>query len=91
MLNQPIFQITLPLIVTFVATIWAASWSQNKRTEDIRESLDQRIEDIRESLNQRAGEINKRLDNILEHLKQIERKLENHAERITKLEVARWQ
>ena len=31
----PFFQITLPLMVTFVAAIWAASWSQNKRLDDI--------------------------------------------------------
>lgn len=35
MLNQPFFQITLPLMGTFVAAIWAASWSQNKRLDDI--------------------------------------------------------
>lgn len=72
-LNQPIFQITIPLIIAFVVTIWAASWSQNKRTEDIRESL------------------NKRLDEIIERLKNIGKKLENHSGRIAKLEVARWQ
>lgn len=35
MLNQPFFQITLPLMGTFIAAIWAASWSQNKRLDDI--------------------------------------------------------
>jgi len=35
MVNLPFFQITLPLMVTFVAAIWAASWSQNKRLDDI--------------------------------------------------------
>jgi ABC-type sugar transport system permease subunit len=35
MLNQPFFQITLPLMATFVAAIWLASWSQNKRLDDI--------------------------------------------------------
>ena len=35
MLNQPFFQITLPLMVTFIGAIWAASWSQNKRLDDI--------------------------------------------------------
>ena len=35
MLNQPFFQITLPLMTTFVAAIWFASWSQNKRLDDI--------------------------------------------------------
>jgi hypothetical protein len=44
-------------MVTFVAAIWAASWSQNKR-----------------------------LDDIMASLRRIETKLENHAERITRLE-----
>ena len=35
MLNQPFFQITLPLMITFVVTIWAASWAQNKRLDEI--------------------------------------------------------
>lgn len=35
MLSGPFFQITLPLMVTFVVAIWAASWSQNKRLDDI--------------------------------------------------------
>lgn len=35
MLAQPFFQITLPLMVTFVATVWAATWIQNKRLDDI--------------------------------------------------------
>lgn len=40
MLNQPFFQITLPIMVTFVATVWFASWSQNKRLDDIVRRLD---------------------------------------------------
>ena len=35
MLNQPFFQITLPLMATFIGAIWLASWSQNKRLDDI--------------------------------------------------------
>ncbi len=31
----PFFQITLPIMVTFIATIWLASWMQNKRLDDI--------------------------------------------------------
>lgn len=42
MLNQPFFQVTLPLMVTFIATIWLAQWSQNKRFD----SLEKRIDEI---------------------------------------------
>ena len=40
MLNQPFFQITLPLIITFVSTVWAATWMQNKRLEEMSKRLD---------------------------------------------------
>jgi len=40
MLSQPFFQITLPLMATFVATIWVASWAQNKRLEEMSKRLD---------------------------------------------------
>jgi low affinity Fe/Cu permease len=43
LLQQPIFQITLPLMVTFVGAIWIASWSQNKRFDDIHRRLDEII------------------------------------------------
>jgi len=39
-LNQPFFQITLPLIITFVSTVWAATWMQNKRLEEMSKRLD---------------------------------------------------
>jgi hypothetical protein len=38
-LQQPFFQVTLPLKVTFVAAMWLASWSQNKRFDDIHRRL----------------------------------------------------
>lgn len=36
-------QITLPLMVTFVGSIWAATWLQNRRLDDIVRRLE-RIE-----------------------------------------------
>lgn len=57
MLQQPFFQVTLPIMVTFVATIWLASWAQNKRLEE-----------------------------IIKRLERIEVKLDDHSERISKLE-----
>lgn len=55
--QQPFFQVTLPIMVTFVATIWLASWAQNKRLEE-----------------------------IIARLGRIETKLDDHAERIVRLE-----
>lgn len=35
MLNQPFFQITLPLMVTMVAAVWAMISTNNRRLDDI--------------------------------------------------------
>ena len=53
LLQQPIFQVTVPLMVTFVATVWIAQWSQNKR-----------LEDMREEFRRGMAEVVKRLDRI---------------------------
>ena len=39
-LDSLFFQNTLPLMVTFVSAIWAASWLQNKRFDDLNKRLD---------------------------------------------------
>ena len=43
LLQQPFFQVTLPTMVTFVAAIGLASWSQNQRFDDIHRRLDEII------------------------------------------------
>ena len=35
MLNQPFFQVALPIMVTMLGAAWAAVWSNNKRLDDI--------------------------------------------------------
>jgi len=34
-LNQPFFQVALPIMVTMVATVWALISTNNKRLDDI--------------------------------------------------------
>lgn len=46
MLNQPFFQITLPLMATFIATVWAATFMQNKRLDDLKDSISKRLDAI---------------------------------------------
>ncbi len=43
LLQQPFFQVTLPLMVTFVTVIWLAFWSRNKRFDGIDRRLDEII------------------------------------------------
>lgn len=40
MTQLPFFQVTLPLMVTFIATVWAAQWSQNRRLDEMSKRLD---------------------------------------------------
>jgi DNA anti-recombination protein RmuC len=75
MLTQPFFQITLPLMITFVASIWAATWMQNKRIDEISKRIDDVIH---------------RLDGIETRLKAIEEKLVAFDHRVTILEAAKW-
>jgi hypothetical protein len=44
MLNQPFFQVTLPIMATMVATAWALISTNNKRLDDVVDRLG-RIED----------------------------------------------
>lgn len=73
--QQPFFQVTLPLMVTFIASIWIAQWAQNKRFDD----LNKRFDDLGKRFGEMKAEIVKRLD-------AIEAKLDNHHERIIRLE-----
>ena len=83
---QQFVSVALPIMVTLVATIWIASWSQNKRfddwtkrLEDLRGDLNGRFEELRSDMNRRFGEVNVRLE-------RIETKLDNHEERLVRVE-----
>jgi hypothetical protein len=72
-LRQPFFQVTLPLMVTFVAAIWIApfgshKWAQNKRFDDFKETT------------------NRRFDEVIKRLDRIEAKLDDHEKRLTRVE-----
>ena len=79
-MNPAIFQsafftVALPIMVTLMATVWTAQWSQNKRFDD----LSRRFDDLKADMNRRFEEINQRLI-------RIEAKLDNHEERLVRLE-----
>lgn len=62
-MNPPLQQfmaVSLPIMVTLVATIWIASWSQNKRFDD----LNRRFDELRSDMNRRFEEVNVRLGRI---------------------------
>jgi hypothetical protein len=70
LLQQPFFQVTLPLMFTFVGAIWIAQWSQNKR-----------FDDLKENLNRSLAEIIKRLERIELKLDDHEKRLGTLEER----------
>jgi hypothetical protein len=94
----PVFwQNTLPLMVTILVAVGAATfagWISNtnlsKRIDDSNASLSKRIDDLNGNLSRRLEESNtsvsSRLDDIIARLGRIEIKLEGHEDRITRLE-----
>jgi predicted nuclease with TOPRIM domain len=40
---QQFLSVALPIMVTLVATVWTAQWSQNKRLDDLSKRLDEVI------------------------------------------------
>lgn len=67
----PFVQVALPIMLTFVV----ATWYQNGRMDD----LNKRMDELRADMNRQFAEIR-------EILRAIQSKLENHGERITRLE-----
>ncbi|MBZ5618234.1 MAG: hypothetical protein LAQ69_05770 [Acidobacteriia bacterium] len=91
--QQPFFQVALPIIITFAI----ATWYQNSRITDLRDSIGRRIDDsnkridnLGDSLSKRIDDlrdaINKRFDAIEKRLSSIEDLLRDHDRRITTLE-----
>ena len=53
---QQFLSVALPIMVTLVATIWIAQWSQNKRFDDMGkrfEDLGKRFDDLKSDMNRR--------------------------------------
>lgn len=69
-------------MVTLIATIWIASWTQNKRFDDLRADIAARFAEV----NRRFEEVNRRIDEILLRLERIEHKQDDHEQRIVRLE-----
>jgi hypothetical protein len=66
--NPPLQQfvsVALPIMVTLVATIWLASWSQNKRFDD----LNRRFDDLSTGLNKRIDDLSTGLNNRIDDLR----------------------
>lgn len=75
MLNQPFFQVTLPIVVSFVVTIWATQHAQNKRFDDFKESfkkIEAELKELKTDLKEFRKEINAKFDKFDERIRNIE-------------------
>ena len=66
--NQPFFQISLPIMCTFAVTVWAATWMQNKRLDEMSKRIDERLGDIVSRLRR----IEDKLDNFEHRITTLE-------------------
>ena len=78
MLNQPFFQVALPI----VAAIFIASWTQNKRIDE----LGKRLDDGLAAVNRRLDDLTRRVEAIQADLKEFYRTLTDLDKRISRLE-----
>jgi hypothetical protein len=92
-LNNPFTQVALPIMFTILVAAWINSRgidgvhkamdkgldAVNHRIDDLRDSLRAEIGSLRGDMNRRFAEVNSRLDGI-------DKKLDDHGTRITRLE-----
>jgi hypothetical protein len=60
--------VSLPIMVTLVATIWIASWAQNKRFDDLRSDMNRQFDET----NARLERIERKLDSHDERIVRVE-------------------
>ncbi|MGO4883096.1 MAG: hypothetical protein ACLP59_20070 [Bryobacteraceae bacterium] len=77
MITQPFFQVALPLMVTILIAAFTATWSSNKRIEE----LSRRVDDT----NRRIDAIERRLDEFMKVLMSIDHRLTAIEERSSPL------
>jgi len=85
MINQPFFQVALPLMVTILIAAFTAVWSSNKRIEEISHRLDdtnRRLDDV----DRRFGDVDRRFDDMNRRFDEVMRVLMAIDHRLTVLE-----
>jgi hypothetical protein len=60
--------VSLPIMVTLVATIWIASWAQNKGFDDLMGDMNRRFDEV----NVRLERIERKLDSHEERIVRLE-------------------
>ena len=78
MLNQPFFQVALPIIATMIVSVWAAVFTNNKRLEELGKRFDDGLAAVNRRLDDfaaRFGDFAARLDEFAARLGRIEERL----------------
>jgi hypothetical protein len=82
LLQQPFFQVTLPIILAMIATVWALVSTNNRRLDDVRADL----KDFRAELKDFRAEVNVRFEQVGRRLDQIDDTLKTYGQKIAVLE-----
>ena len=85
-LNQPFFQVALPIMVTMVASVWAMISTNNRRIDE----LSKRFHDGLSAVNRRLDEIVKRLDRLEDRMLAVENRLTAMEKKVDALEIKAW-
>jgi septal ring factor EnvC (AmiA/AmiB activator) len=86
LLQQPFFQVTLPIIIAMVATVWALSSTNNRRLDDIRADLKAFREEINADVKAFREEMNAELKEIRGEIKNTNGTLKGYGQQIAVLE-----
>ena len=87
--DKPFFEVTLPLMCTILAGVWAMISTNNRKLDDMGRRIDdmgKRIDDLRDYMNRQFAEVNRQLAEIRETLKEIQATQVSQGNRLTAVE-----
>jgi hypothetical protein len=82
LLQQPFFQVTLPIVIAMFATVWALVSTNNRRLDDVRADL----KDLRGDLKDMRGEFSALRREMADGFRQVSETLQIHGGKIALLE-----
>lgn len=85
LLQQPFFQVTLPIVIAMVATVWALISTNNRRLDDIRADLKAFREEMKADLKAFREEIHADLKEIRAEIKNVNTTLKGYGQQIAVL------
>ena len=93
MLNQPFFQVALPIMATMIVSVWAAISTNNRRLEELSKRFDDGLAAVNRRLDDFGARLNDfaaRLDGFAARLGRIEERLTAVERKVDALELKAW-